>query len=293
MPREAIFEILPIDPALPDDFVALDRDGGVCFYNWVGWGPEKAIKAFFEDENAVDHPIIFVTISPNVVQSYRGRLDEKYFKSAFKAEGFDVSFGNWGKYPWCMAERTSEGKTDRMGYIGMNASDGSMLCLKVFTPSTPEGEAHADELWNAFFKESKLLPEPLYIKAQGQEMHLGYTILNVAGQRVKIIAETRKRDGRSRIACVPENACVQFHCKDAFTTKMGLSWHFGDPIAKVLGIWEVENSYGRNMIEITAGVLVEEVDEFSQISIVKKNNYIKEVSFPVFKYLGIFSRDHL
>jgi len=77
MPRDGMFVSLGIDPAVPKDFVAMNDKGTIDYSDWVYWGPEKVLKAYFEDPTSLAEPIMRAQLSTEVAQRRFGSLDEQ------------------------------------------------------------------------------------------------------------------------------------------------------------------------------------------------------------------------
>lgn len=84
MPRDQILCTLAVEPAVPSNFIAMDRNEKREYANWVYWGPEEVLKAYFKDESSLSEPIIRAMISSNVAQRKMGYLDVKGFKQEMK-----------------------------------------------------------------------------------------------------------------------------------------------------------------------------------------------------------------
>lgn len=162
------------------------------------------------------------------------------------------------------------------GYVGLNDESGAVLFFNLVIPNTPDGEKKALELWNSFFQNTKELPGPLFIKAKGQEMHLGYTLVDIAGRKVKVLAEKRRSDKKVQFILMPlEGSNVEFKFEKASTGRMAMDWHKNEPLIKIDGVYVVDQGwlhYG-----MTTSVLIKEVEEFTPAPLIKKNVIVKRL----------------
>lgn len=162
-----------------------------------------------------------------------------------------------------------------MAYVGLNEQNGTVLLFNLIIPKTPNGKDLAMKLWETFINETTELPEPLLLKATGQEMHLGYTIVDVVERKIRVIAEKRKSDQKVRFAAIPEDQTVEFKFKRAFTTLMELDWHHDEPLLKIEGTYFVDKTWVQ--YSMTTSVFIKEVNEFTPVPALKKNVFIKEL----------------
>jgi hypothetical protein len=266
IPREEIPSVLAIEPALPKDFIALGAKGDQNYCDWVYWGTEKAIKDFLKDEKLLSEPLIRVKLSTNFAQREYGSFDEKEIRDEFsqiKAPKISTEFGKWGSYPYCLLSSPDDEKI-HSALVGMNdEGNGNVLMFQLVTPQKPGLKVSALQLWKYFFENTKELPEPLLFKAHGQEMHPGYTIVDVVGHKIKIIAERRRSDQKIQFGVIPEDQIDEFKPNEAFLTLMGANWHHNEPLLKISGQFVIDKGWFN--LFTTASILIQEVEEFTSI----------------------------
>lgn len=275
IPRERFSVTLPIEPALPKEFVALEDNSS----EWIYWGPEEVLKAYLKDQNSLLVPILRFKLSPNIAQTKRGCLDESQFQNQFpKALGAVTSlhFGSWDEYPYCTISGKMQGKEFLMGYVGLNhLESGSVLLFNLITPKEASADSAALALWNTFFEKTKKLPEPLLFKAEGQEIHPGYTIVDVAGRTIKAVAEKRKSDQKILCAIIPDDQTVEFQFKKLHQTIMPATWHHGEPLLKIDGAYIVDKGWLH--MSMSTSILIKEVEQFSSVPFLKRNVFFKNL----------------
>lgn len=267
IPQESVLIRLAVDPAVPAHFVALSKPDDPV--EWIYWGPKDVLTAYFEDPLSLSEPIIRFKFAMDLMQNKEGCLDEKAFREHLSKINADTQptfdFGKWGSYPYCKVSVDFHG-ANYFGYVGLNDDSGAALLFHLVIPQKSRVPIAALNLWEKFFRETKELPEPLFFKAHGQEMHPGYTIVNILGHKVKVTVEKRKSDHRVLLHTKSLDDAVDFEFKEAFETTMGAKWHHKKPLLKIKGVYLIKekNFY----YEQTASVLINEVDEFSTQGII-------------------------
>ena len=159
-------------------------------------GGQKELKAFFKDPLSLTVPIIQVLFSLSIAQRSDGTFDEQSIKQElahrnYKNASYDL--GSWGFYPYFTISVPEKNNPIYLAYVGLNEQNGTVLLFNLIIPKTPNGKDLAMKLWETFINETTELPEPLLLKATGQEMHLGYTIVDVVERKIRVIAEKRNR----------------------------------------------------------------------------------------------------
>lgn len=162
-----------------------------------------------------------------------------------------------------------------IAYVGLNGESRAVLFFNLVVPKNDKDEIKSLKLWNNFFEKTKELPIPLFIKAKGQELHIGYTIVDVAKRKIKVTAEKRKSDNKIRVIMIPEDITTKFEFEEISTCEMGLDWHFKEPLVKIKGMYSVENNWV-NVFQTTS-VLLKEVDVLSEIPSEPKNVFYKDL----------------
>ncbi|NGX36946.1 MAG: hypothetical protein K1000chlam2_00092 [Chlamydiae bacterium] len=271
IPQDLFTFFLAIEPAIPEDFVCLRTDKDPI---WIYWGPEEVLRAFFEDEKSLSQPIIRASIGLNTVQDSPEGFNRQRLRAECKKAAPDMYlyFGNWGSYPYFTSTGTIDGQKVHCAWVGLN-TDGTTLQFHLVIPENKGLEKEAVVLWNRFLKETQELPEPLLFKAHGQEMHIGYTIVDICGHKAKVIAEKRKSDQKLQYAVIPLDSNLKFKFEDALSTNMQAKWHANEPLLKLTGTFTIEDN--RNISwEQTTSILIKETDKFTKIPPQKENVYI-------------------
>lgn len=276
MPRERLFSILAVEPAIPNDFIALTEEGEIVYSDWVYWGPKEVLNAYFKDPSSLLEPILRVKFTTDIKQRKRGSFDEKSLRDQISPllEKASLEFGRWGTYPYCRMSGWVDDKEAHFAYVGLNDDNGVVLLFQLLVPQKPDTNASALELWKKFFQETKQLPDPLFFKAHGQELHIGCTIIDIVGHKIKVIAERRKSDQKLQFVVVPQDQAVEFQFKRAFATFMEVDWHHNEPLLKIEGTYIVDKGWVQ--YSMTTSVLIKEVDEFSSFP-PKKNLFLKNL----------------
>ncbi len=279
MPRKGQSVFLGVEPAIPRDYVALSKSGEINYFSdWVYWGPKDAIESYFKDKATLSVPILQIDFTPNYSQKQRGSLNIPWMRKELEnhMKNFKLESGNWGKYPYCTISGEVEGKELNMAYVGLNDDSGAVLFFNLVIPNIPDGKAIALKFWDNFFKNTKELDQPLWIRVvSGQTMEKGYTQVNVLGRKIKVTAQRRKSDKKLLIAAFSEDGSVSYQYKNTVITPMLFEWHYGEPLAKIEGTFVVDSGWA-NYHMITS-VFIEEVDAFTSISKEKGNIFIKEI----------------
>jgi len=279
MPRDNLFCSLAVEPALPKDFVALAENGEISYSSGVYWGPEKTLKAYFKDPKSLDTPILKVAISSILFQDCPEFFNEKSIREDVKSnpefKDISVSFGNWGIYRYFRASGKLQNTEVNIAHVGLNDPSGAVLTIDLVIPNTKNGKSDALKLWNDFFKNTTMLPEPLFYKAQGQELHIGRTIVDIVGRKIKVIAEKRKSDKKMRFTIVPPDENIEFKFENAKEVKMEGNWNFGKPLLKVKGQYIIDKGWVQyNMV---TSIFIKDVDEFSKVNSTNKNVFTKDL----------------
>lgn len=274
MPRERLFSTLGVEPAIPNDFIALSKEGELNYSDWVYWGTKEALQAYFKDPSSLSEPILRVKFTTDIKQRKYGSFDEKVLRNQISSflEKASFEFGQWGSYPYCRVSGWLDNNEGHFAYVGLNEENGAVLLFQLVVPQKSESKASDLKLWEKFFQETKELPEPLLFKANGQEMHIGYTIVDIVGHKIKVTAEKRKSDQKVQFAAIPQDQAVEFRFEKAFNTIMEVNWHHNKPLLKIKGTYIVDKGWVQ--YSMTTSVLIKEVDEFSSVP-PKKNLFLK------------------
>ena len=224
-----ILELLPnllcplaVNPSIPTDFVALSPSGTLDPYDWIYWGPKDVLKAYFENPASVKAPVLRVKLSANVAQtgpnSFNNEASIESLKMMKKKDpvGFDFIEIQWGDYPVLAVRTHSDDQIIFMAWVGLNDPEAGWTLM--FNLVYPKENGHPDikdsRLWDNFIKKTTQLKDGDYFKACGQDLQEGYTVVNVCGAKLKMIAEKRQSDGAVQVVVIPEGDGVEFHYFD-------------------------------------------------------------------------------
>lgn len=264
LPRDEVVTPICISPAVPQNFISKDPDGKHDIYDWIYWGPEETIQAFFKDRKSLKEPILRVTLSSSFQQEY-GKLDLAMIKSQFGniQDQFQFKTGHWGDLPYVLADGIVKGVHKNVVFVGLN-QEGHVYCFWLVPPEDPKLYPTAAKFWEKFIAETKELPEPLKFKCMGQEMHIGHTICDAAGRKMLVRAEWNEKTRQVQIIAEPVDGNISFSFAKADLCRMGAKWHQNEPLLKIEGSIIVDNGW-INMIQTTS-VLLKNTEQFSKPS---------------------------
>ena len=310
-----IVELLPsfpyslaIEPALPNDFVAMNESASGDPYKTIYWGPRATLEKLKKDRgfinrDTLDHAIIAVQLSPYVTQNEIEKL--KTSKTAFKEkfESLMKTFGkqlpnirlkneptqaswNWGPYPVHSCEWQADCLTLCMVWVGLNTPEGMTLCCALISPSLHPNKKDL-AMWHTFLQNTTAFPESHLIQALGYDLQPGYTVASFHGMSAKITAEKRRSDGMLQIAVLSLDADLQFH---SFRTVRGYTTTmagFQEDIAKIVCLFRRKSDVHHVQENKCVPLRVQTVDEFLvDVSEMKSNNQLfvyQEEPLPVRK----------
>ncbi|MBX7065873.1 MAG: hypothetical protein K1X28_01460 [Parachlamydiales bacterium] len=276
VPREKFFVALGVEPAIPKDFVAIPDNDEIP--NWIYWGPKEVVTGYLEDPESLSMPILGFKVAPFAQDE--NYFNEQKFKEANKDsiasnEIDSIQTGSWGSYPYLAAKIMIGAEKQRLAWVGLNAENGTVFLFKLLEPKNKGDKKEGERLWKTFLTRTQQLSLPLLFKAQGQEMHYGYTIVDVLGRKIKVMAEKRKSDRKYQFVVIPSDENVKFEYKKAFTCFMEPDWHQGSLLMKVEGSYIIDNGWVHNFM--TTSILVKEVDEFTDTSKLPENGFVKQL----------------
>lgn len=277
MPPEKLTFHFAIEPAVPNDFIAQSPNGDIDYSDWVYWGSPEALKAFFQDTNSLSKPIMRVRIAPNTLLSEVVNLEEEKLRRGLTEAGLkpsSIKSGKWGNhYPYFSLAIPFQNKKIHGAFVGLDDGSDIVLQIEFLCPERKSNSGDDLALWKRFLTQTHELSEPLFFKALGQELHKGYTIVNLYGHKIKVIAEKRTADQKVQFVVIPDSLTPEFNFKSVFQCLMGANWHHGEPLLKVNGLFKI-NEYINH--EMTASVLIKEVLEFTHIP-PQKNIFIHQL----------------
>ena len=124
-----------------------------------------------------------------------------------------------------------------MAWVGLNDPEAGWTLL--FNLVYPDKKGHPNkkdrQLWESLIMKTTQLKDGDYFKACGQDLQEGYTLVNVGGAKLKMLAEKRQSDGTLQVVVIPESSDVEFHYVDMMECAMGAKWKYGEPMVKVYG----------------------------------------------------------
>lgn len=247
---------LAIQPAIPEDFIALSPGGAPDHCYWTYWGPREVLEKFFEDQTSLKQPILRFKLSGTIAEAEPNKFlavgnEEK------KIEGKELKWGPYPVYASCLPSK----KPEYNAWIGLNSPEGWVLQANLVYPEKEDyPEKEALELWNRFIGETKPLSDSLFLKAHGQELKIGSTTLNVEGSKIILLAERRSQDKKLQVVIVPTDENLEFQIKHVSLGTMGGSWHYGEPLAKISARLMKKDHF---IAEKVISVLIKTVSEFS------------------------------
>lgn len=229
---------LAIDPAVPDDFVVRAPKGKASLFQGVYWGRKEVLEEYFKDPESLKEPILRVKLSQHT-------LDHTNVK--------------WGNHPVHEVKTIWEGKEIDVALVALNGDEGWTL---MFSPVYPEGEGRPNEadmaFWNDFIANTRPLNEKEALRLRGQDLHEGYTLVDSAGAKMKVIAEKREDDGVIQVGVIPKNSKVDFKYLGMSDGIKG-----GTPFVKVHGQILQKKKNFKYAADFTTSVFVKSVKEFS------------------------------
>lgn len=262
-----LYYSLAVDPAIPDNFVAMSPKGQIDLYDWVYWGPKNVLEAYFKDPSSLKIPLIRVKISEEVVQERFGRFakEQELINALPKQSREDALTARltWGSYP-VLALKYGKERAGYVAFVGLNDPESGWTLM--FNLVCPKAEHPSDEdskFWRKFVFETKQLPEPEFFKANGQDMQPGYTIMSRGGVRLKVTAEKRQKDGTIQIVVIPVSSNTTFEYRDIEECLLGSQWKYKSPLVKLYGLAIRQDTQGNEIFNEVISVLTQTVPEFS------------------------------
>ena len=140
-------------------------------------------------------------------------------------------------YPVLAIRSMLEGQLNFTAWVGLNDSEAGWTLM--FDLVYPDKKGHPTkkdrQLWENLLTKTTQLQDGDYFKAYGQELQEGYTLVNVGGAKLKMLAEKRQSDGTLQVVVIPESSNVEFRYVDMMECAMGAKWKQGEPMVKVYG----------------------------------------------------------
>lgn len=267
-----ILELLPnllcplaVDPAIPADFIALSPEGTINPYDWIYWGPKDVLKAYFENPASLKVPILRVKLSANVAQTGPNSFNNDESLQTEGSKGFASIETKWGDYPILAVRTQMEEQLIFMAWVGLNDPGAGWTLLFNLVYPQDKGRPNREDrqLWESLITKTTQLKDGDYFKACGQDMQEGYTLVNVGGAKLKMLAEKRQSDGTIQVVVIPEGSNVKFHYIDMKECLMGAKWKCGQPLVKVHGEIVVNNRNVESITDYITSIFFKTVPEFS------------------------------
>lgn len=272
-----ILELLPnllsplaVDPGIPADFIALSPNGILDPYDFIYWGPKDVLKAYFENPSSLKVPLIRVKLSGCVAQTGPNSFNKSFMEYLKKMKqedpkGFDSIETQWGDYPVIAIRSILEGQLNFTAWVGLNDPEGKWTL--VFGLVYPDKKGHPTkkdrQLWERLLTKTTQLKDGDYFKAYGQDLQEGYTLVNMGGVKLKMLAEKRQSDGKLQVVVIPESSNVEFHYVDMMECAMGAKWKEGEPMVKVYGEIVFHDKNIESITNCVTSIFFKTVPDFS------------------------------
>lgn len=289
-----------VDPAIPDNFVAMSPRGKPNVAEWIYWGPKEVLEKYFTTpEHRLDSAVIRVKVDTCVVQTRANDFDPELVKSLKKAckgcaKTLSMQQMHWGPYPVLSArmkglpegEKVADATDPQsedvvapdtlfLAWVGLNDPEGGHTLAFHLVPPTHRALSKKDrQLWSHFLKNTRALEEQELFLANGHDLQMGYTVVDLGPLRFTLTAEKRLADGMVQLVVIPEKSSDSFRFVDMRECMMGANWNIGKPLLKVCGTFEGESKEcGKFSFGEIVSILIEEVQEFSvQADRLEKNS---------------------
>lgn len=259
-----------IEPAIPSNFVAMSHDGTLDPCDWIYWGPEDVLKAYFKNSKQLKSGVIRVKLSGNTAQTRMGQFGEEAAQIVTMIKRQDPKGAQhkqlqWGDYPVIAVKAKMFNQTMLTAWAGLNDPEtGLMLMFNLVYADLEKGPNEQElALWDNFIQNTRQLTGHDYIRATGQDLQPGYTVARVGRGKFKITAEERERDGQIQIVVVPISPNIHFDANKLETCRLGTEWNCGAPLVKVYGLVIHQMGNSADITNYVASILPETVQEFS------------------------------
>jgi hypothetical protein len=256
-------EIPAINPAIPDDFVAISPPKHL---DWIYWGPKDVLLAYFKDPKSLSQPILRLRLSHNVSQTGPSQFSDE--DRLLTLPGITQQKLQWGTYPVQAVRYQANDHLILLARVGLNSLAQDTLLFQMLYPVQNDSlKQKALELWDRFMTQTSALSEQDILKVKGHDLNDGYTIVTINGTKLKVTAEQRVKDGKLRIAAIPLESDVKLKPKKVVKGLMECQWKHGEPLAKVYGTITSHNDQrlGTVVQEQVTDVLIRSVEQFSPV----------------------------
>jgi hypothetical protein len=209
-----------------------------------------------------------VKLSANVAQTGPNSFNNNESFEIMEKEDpkeFALTEAQWGDYPVHAIRTRMKGKLIFTAWVGLNDPEaGWTLMFNLVYPDT-KGRPNTEDrqLWENFITKTTQLKDGDYFKACGQDLQEGYTLVNVGGVKLKMIAEKRQNDGTIQVVVIPESSDVEFRYLDMEECRIGAKWKYGEPMVKVYGEIVVNNKKFHSIINSVTSIFFKNVPDFT------------------------------
>lgn len=277
---------LCVEPALPQDFVAMSRQGPLTCREWTYWGPKAVLEAYFQNPASLAQAIIRVKVSESIKQIGPQKFNEdndeliKSLASLRLKRMYDIKRA-WGRYPIYIVAAEFPEKWLHAAWIGLDDGIGTTLMLELVYPKS--GLQDRDyKLWNDFFAKTTTLPEPIYSDGYKVQYQVGKTELTIYGKKIQIKGEERRSDNTIQLVSTPQDRGLEFVLEKVTYELMAPNHALGGPAARCRGKFTIlaeDGSRRQSTQEIL--VLIQPVDEFNDTSIPSSQVYQEKLTAPL------------
>lgn len=232
-------------------------------YDWIYWGPHDVLKSYFKNEKSLKEPVIRVKLG-------HATQNEIFKKSNFiqdlKASGLkkvQITNSAWGEYPVKAIQGEINKENLYICMVGLNTPEGWTLKFQLIFPSTFGIASKNDlQLWQNFISNTKQLSEQDFLKAHGQDLQDGFSLINCNGSTMKVIAEKRNCDNKILVIVIPSDG-IEFELHKITDGLLGTEWNYGKSLVKVHGNIMVTKGNSTTVINQVSNVLLKTVSEYS------------------------------
>jgi len=284
---------LAVEPAIPDNFVALGPKGKLDLSDWVYWGPREVLESYFENPRSLTQAILRVKLSEIIKQ-----IDHDTFSKENDAlcdalapiglkRMYDLHM-KWGKYPIYAITAEFERKWLYAAWVGLDDYQGTTLMFELVYPHEKPNQTDF-ALWNSFLDNTKPMPEPLYSQGFMVDIQPGCTHLQLYGAKFVLVAEQRFSDKMVQIIVDPAGSGFTFTPEKATYEFMLPGSAPGGPAAKIHGRFAKQD--GSLTITQAIPILINTVHSFSQSAqeAKAKGKIVYEEKLPslIKEYIGV------
>lgn len=256
---------LAVEPALPPSFVARSKSGELDGYDWIYWGNEEALKAYFDDPATLKEPLIRVSLA-TTSQDEITKPDEKAFRESFNQMGFTEFTGKkfiWGCFPGYATAASCNDLAMHIAWVGLNTTEGWTMKFQLVYAEGKNKPSEADlALWDQFLHQTKQLSFFPYLKSHGQILSVGETFIGRKEARLHATAELRA-DKTLKVTVTPLFEAASFKPEEIGTSEVLIDGK-KELLVKVHGIYD-DSDDARIVSYQYLYILPKQVAEFSAL----------------------------